>query len=215
VLVYLDRNILPEVVVLFLHPKGNIDPAGTANLRSRRGLTDLRLSWRAVKLWEVPAQDLLAAGDVGLIPWVPLAHIDGPPEPIFRECRARIDRDAPPGEHESLLVVTHFLANLKYNDRRLFEILGGGDPMRESYGPVLDEMIEKRVEERVEKRARDSARETARKILVKILRHRFGPTPEPIIEKLDAIEDGAKLEELADLAMTCLDLDTFQAQLHG
>jgi hypothetical protein len=58
---------------------------------------------------------------VGLIPWVPLARFDGPPEPIFRECKTRITRDAPKGEREALLVVTHFLAGLKYNEPQLFE----------------------------------------------------------------------------------------------
>jgi len=71
-----------------------------------------------------------------LTPWVPLTRFDGPPEPIFRECRARIDRDALPEERESLLVVTHFMAGLRYNDRRLFEILGGRQVMIESQSPT-------------------------------------------------------------------------------
>ena len=36
-LVYLDRRVLPEAVVLFLHPKRNIEAAGAVNLRSRKG----------------------------------------------------------------------------------------------------------------------------------------------------------------------------------
>ena len=83
---------MPEVVVLFLHPKGNVEAAGSVELRSRLGLTKWNLSWKAVKLWEVPAEELFAAGDVGLIPWVPLSQFDGPPEPILRQCRARIDQ---------------------------------------------------------------------------------------------------------------------------
>ena len=39
-LVYLDRRVLPEVVVLFLHPKGNLEAAGAVNLAAARaGLT--------------------------------------------------------------------------------------------------------------------------------------------------------------------------------
>jgi hypothetical protein len=67
-----------------------------------------------VELWTVPAEDLLATGDVGLIPWVPLAQFDGPPDLIFRECRARIDHDAQPEEHENLLAVSQVLAGLRY-----------------------------------------------------------------------------------------------------
>jgi hypothetical protein len=67
-LVFLDRRVLPEVVVLFLHAKGNVDAAGSASFRSRRGCAGWHVSWRTVKLWEVSAVDLLAAGDIGLVP---------------------------------------------------------------------------------------------------------------------------------------------------
>ena len=122
-LVYLDREVLPEVVVLFLHPKGNVAAADSTTLNSPRSLTNWQVSWKAVELWNVPAEVLLEAGDVGLIPWVPLANFDGPPEPIFRTCRDRIDREAPVDERENLLAVTQLLARLRYNDSRLFGII--------------------------------------------------------------------------------------------
>ena len=87
-LVFLQRGIVPEVIVLFLHEKGNVAAADSLELRSRRGLTRWNLHWKAVKLWEVPAEELLAMGDVGLIPWVPLAQFEGPPERIVSRCRA-------------------------------------------------------------------------------------------------------------------------------
>ena len=76
-MVYLDRQVLPEVVVLFLHPKGKAKALDAINLSSPQGLTNLKFSWRIAKLWEVPAQELLAAGDIGLIPWVPLTKFKG------------------------------------------------------------------------------------------------------------------------------------------
>jgi hypothetical protein len=79
-LVLLDREVVPEVLVVFLQPRGIIEPASGVPLASRRGFTSWPLAWRIVKLWEIPAQELLAAGDIGLIPWVPLAQIDGSPE---------------------------------------------------------------------------------------------------------------------------------------
>ncbi|MGO9464000.1 MAG: hypothetical protein ACLQIB_51335 [Isosphaeraceae bacterium] len=135
---YLDRKVLPEVLTLFLHPKGRIEAAGAANLGSPQGWTEWRLSWKIIELWKVPAEQLLAAGDVGLIPWVPLTDFEGPPERILRECRDRIDRDAPAGEQENLLAVTQVLARLRYNDERFFQLLGGRKAMIES--PVLQEL---------------------------------------------------------------------------
>ena len=166
-------------MVLFLHPRGKIKAASTVNLRSRQGLTDWRLSWKIAKLWEVPALELLASGDVGLIPWVPLTQFDGPPEPIVRLCRDRIDQDAPPGEHENLLAVTQFLARLRYDDPRLFQILGGRRAMIES--PLLDEL---KAEWTLEAR-----RETTRRAILKFLEGRFGPAARSLEAELKSIDE--------------------------
>ena len=126
------------MLVLVLHPKGNQRVAESAHLQSAYGWARLQSAWKVVELWTVPAEELLAAGDVGMIPWVPLAHWDGPPEPIFHQCRARIDQDALPGERENLLAVSQVLAGLRYDDPRLFQILGGREAMIES--PVLQQL---------------------------------------------------------------------------
>jgi hypothetical protein len=227
-LVLLDRRVLPEVVVLFLHARGNDEAASSVDLRSRRGFTTWHVSWRIVKLWEISAADLLATGDLGLIPWVPLADFDDPPETIFRECRARIDRDAPPDEHESLLVVIHFLAGLKYNDRRLFEVLRGRQAMLESHSPILEEVIEERTRRAIEaareaalqaareaalQAARNATIDTTRKSIIRFLTARFGPKAQTLRGQLYVIDDHKKLEELTELAGACPDLDAFRAGL--
>ncbi len=202
-LVYLDRQVVPDVLVLVLHPRGNALAAGATTMRSRQGWTTWPLSWRIVRLWELPAQALLAAGDVGLIPWVPLTQFDGPPESIVRECRERIDRDAPPNEHENLLAVTQFLAHLRYNDPKLFNILGGRRAMIES--PLLQEIL---AEERLE-----AQRQTMRKAIVAILTSRFGSEAAELEADLKAIEDGDRLMELITLSASCRSLKSFRKQL--
>ncbi len=124
-LVYLERGVLPEVVALVLHPRGKSPTPCELIVESDEGSTRIHVAWKLVELWKIPAADLLAAGDIGLIPWVPLAQFNGPPEPIFRACGDRIDQEPDPKERESLRVVTHFLAGLKYNDPKLFQLLGG------------------------------------------------------------------------------------------
>ena len=194
-LVYFERRVLPEVVVLFLRPRGNVATPQTAQLRSRHGLTTWDVSWRIVKLWEVPAAELLAAGDVGLIPWVPLAKIDGPPEPVFRECRARIDRDAPRADRRDLLAVTQVLAHLNYNDPKLFQILGGRKAMIES--PVLKELMA----------------ETRRDDIIEVLEERFGRVARDLRPSLNAVANDKQLKKLLSQSVKCPDLESFKKLL--
>jgi len=206
-LVYLDRRVLPEVVVLFLHRRGKAEALDAINLSSPQGLTNLKFSWRIAKLWEVPAQELLAAGDIGLIPWVPLTKFKGPPEPIIRQCRARIDQVTSHDEHENLLAVTQFLARVRYNDPKLFEILGGIETMIES--PLFQELrAEWTQEAKIE-----AARETTIRILMKVLVGRFGAKAKALETEIKAIDDEARLEELVEHAATSRTLDSFRKQL--
>ena len=110
--------------------------------RSRRGLSSCRMSWRVVELWAVPAEELLQAGDVGLVPWVPLADFTDPPERMMLRCREAIEHTAPPGEKANLLAVTQVLAYLRYNSRDLLKTLGGKEVMLEV--PFLDEIVEEK-----------------------------------------------------------------------
>jgi hypothetical protein len=197
-LVFLDRDVLPEVVVLFLHPKGNVAAADSAILTSPRNWTNWRVSWKAVELWNVPAEVLLEAGDVGLIPWVPLAHFDGPPEPLFRTCRDRIDREASADERENLLAVTQLLARLRYNDSRLFELFGGRRAMIES--PVLQEL------------KAEWTRETTCRNIARALAARFGVDAKEWEAELNSVDDD-HLDNLVELAATCSDLELFREHL--
>ncbi len=204
---WLGRQVLPEVVVLYLYPKGNVLPAETIKLKSRQGCTTWDASWRIVKLWEVPAGDLLATADIGVIPWVPLAQFDGPPEPIIRECRARIDKVGSHAEKENLLAVTQFLARLRYNDEALFEILGGRKAMIES--PLLQELKKEWTEEG----KREGRREGEIESLMTFLIRRFGTQAEALETEIMAIADDARLKDLIEHAATCRSLAAFRKKL--
>ncbi len=215
-LVYLERRVVPEVVVLVLHPRGKRPTPRKLIIPSAEGFTSIHVYWKLVELWKVPAEELLAAGDFGLIPWVPLAHFEGPPEPVFRECRERIDRDAPPEERENLRVVTHFLAGLKYNDPSVFELLGGKKAMLKTKSPLLRELFEEAAQkgERKGKREgeRKGKREATEVAVVTVLVARFGAAAEAVKTELKAIRDD-RLKDLLVLAGTCPDLNTFRQAL--
>src|SRR5207249_901647 len=113
-----------------------------------------------------------------LVPWIPLTQFDGPPEPIFRECRARIDQQADALERENLLAVTQVLAGLRYNDPKLFQLLGGQEAMIES--PVLQEL------------KAEWTREARQRAIVDFLVARFGAGAEELGARLETINDEAR-----------------------
>ncbi|WP_165230707.1 hypothetical protein [Aquisphaera insulae] len=202
-LVYLDRGELPEVVVVVLSPKGRYRVPREAEVVSGWGRTIWNLRWHVVELWTIPAEDLLAVPEVGAVPWALLGHIDGPPEPFFRRCRERIDLEAPADEHENLLAVSQILARLRYDDERLFRLLGGEQAMLEL--PFLDKFKEKWV--------REATHENQVRNIVDFLTARFGSRASSLRSKLAAIDDEAKLSELVKVAAVCESLKDFRTHL--
>ena len=208
--IYLERGILPEVMVLFLREKGHVPAADSVELTSRRGFTKLNLSWKAIKLWEIPAEELLAMDDVGLLPWAPLAKVEGSPEQIVRRCRARMDQAAPllgHPEYENLLVVTQFLLPLRYNQDqtllgRLRALLGGREVMIQS--PLYQEIV---AESELK-----GATETRRKDILDFLRERFGPAADELEVELRAVEFD-RLADLVKFAAKCRSLTSFRKRL--
>jgi hypothetical protein len=198
-LVFCDRGVVPETLVVVLHPKGQLQTPARLERGSALGWGRLHAAWRVVELWALAAEDLLAANDVGLIPWVPLTQYSGPPEVLVQQCRERIDRQARPEEHENLLAVTQVMTRLRYNDPQLLSLLGGSRVMIES--PLIQELLDKRTVE------------TLQKSIGKVLARRFGPVPEDVQAALHVVQEEEKLEELVFQAGHCPDLHTFRALL--
>jgi hypothetical protein len=179
-------------------------------LQSRRGFTKLNLSWKAIKLWEFPANELLAMDDVGLLPWVPLAKVEGSPEQIVRRCRARLDEAAPligHPEYENPLVATQFLLPLRYNQdkpllERLCELLGGREVMIQS--PLYQEIVAES-EHKGETKAWQQG-------IMDVLVDRFGSDAEDLEVELKAVEF-ERLRDLLKFAVKCSDLEAFRRRL--
>jgi hypothetical protein len=194
-LFFLDRDVVPEVLTLVLRPKGGYRLPGTHTRNSRLQFTRIGITWHVVELWTLSAEALLAVNDVGLMPWVPLCHYEGPPEPILRQCRERIDQLAKPGERENLLAVTQVLMRMWYNDPAQFAIFGGREIMIES--PLIQELMAERLH----------------RAILRVLAGRHGAVPPDITAALQAVTDDARLDELIDWAARCPDLDSFRARL--
>ncbi len=93
------RGVLPEAMVLCLCPRGAYRVPEQAEQISRLGWTGESLRWKVVEVWNLSAEELLAAPSVGVVPWVSLAQYQGAPEVLLQRCRDRIERDL--GRHNS------------------------------------------------------------------------------------------------------------------
>ncbi len=194
-LVYLDRGELPEGVTLVLRPKGKYRVPRSQTLRSRRGLSSCRVKWHVVELWKIPAEELLQADDIGLIPWVPLTDFPDPPETMLQRCREAIEEHAPVAEKANLLAVTEVLTFLRYNNLDLLTILGGSKVMLES--PLIQNLLAEKVHQDI----------------VMFLEARFGDVPRDLVEEIESVVDEKQLKGLVPLAGSCPDLDAFRSAM--
>jgi hypothetical protein len=195
-LVYLDRGELPEAVTLVLRPKGKFQVLHSRSVCSRRGLSSCLVNWRVVELWNIPAEELLRAGDVGLVPWLPLTDFADPPEKMMERCGEIIEHAAPPREKANLLAVTQVLSYLRYNRRDILRFLGGKRTMLEI--PFLDEIVE------------EKTRDAVHQNVVIVLEARFGEVPQDLVEAIESVDEEKQLKDLVRLAAVCPDLASFR-----
>jgi hypothetical protein len=194
-LVWLDRQVLPDVVTLALHPKGQVHVHDTWQHTSRHGTTRMTFNWRVIEMWTLSAEQLLAMNDVGVVPWVPLAQTTAPVEELLRTCRERIEQQARPEEQANLLAVTQVMTALRYNDRSLLAIIGGRQMIIET--PLIQEILA----------------ENMQGAILRALQTKFGTVPPEVAAQVRAIQDVPRLVDLIAEIGVCPDLDAFRARL--
>lgn len=209
---YLAHGVVPEVIFVVLRPKGRVVSDGEFALESPSRAVRSAASWPVIRPYLMDAEDLFAAGDVGLIPWATLARTTQPPDEFIQRCRDTIVANTPDARARiDLLAVTQILAENVYNKILLDRILGGADTMLTS--PTLNEAFQI-VEDRglakgLAKGKAEGAAQTLRENILELLAVRFGGAPADIPNTLAAVTDVPRLKQLNRLAMTCADLPAF------
>jgi hypothetical protein len=192
------RGVLPEALVLCLCPRGRYRVPQQAAEKSQLGWTGAMLSWKVVELWNLSAEELLAAPSVGVVPWVPLARYDGPAEVLLRRCRDRLEREAG-AQKANLLAVTQVFARLHFDKPEWLEILGGRKAMIES--PLIQEIVA------------ESARAGRVKTLLGVLEARFGSVTPAVTAGLEQVKEEEQLARLTPQAALCPSLQAFEDSL--
>ena len=155
----------------------------------------MEVEWKTVELWTLPADEFLAKGDVGVMPWVPLMQFDGPPEPVLERCAARIEREAPRKDRTDMMVIAQVMAGLRFPGLDLLSFFGGEKAMIES--PLIQKV----------------QAEAIHKVILDALKYRFGSTPRNLTKPLREIIDEKQLRRLNLVAIQCADLDEFREAL--
>jgi hypothetical protein len=186
---------LPDLLMLVLRPKGKFRIGDQHEVRSKLSWSRLGASWRTVELWTLPAEAFLVDADVGLLPWVPLMEMGGPPEPVLERCVERIEAEAPDEHQGDMLAISELMAGLRFPDSQLLKLFEGKQAMIES-------LVVKRWKA-----------ETAHEMILEILKDRFPAVPRDVTKALRAILDEKKLRGLGRVAAKCADLDAFREAL--
>jgi len=186
---------LPDLLMLVLRPKGKFRIDATHEVRSHLGLSQLTATWKVVELWTLPAEEFLAAGDVGATPWITLMNFQGAPESLLERCADKIEREAQPENQADLLAVSQVLMGVRFSDPELLRLLGGQKTMFES--PVLQKIMAENLHDAIRG----------------VLKSRFGAVPRDISQRLRGILQDKKLKRLNVVAANCADLEAFREAL--
>lgn len=198
-LTYLNRGVVPEVIAITLHDRGNVRVAPTINVISSFGNSALQARWRVVNLWELNARDFLPLESPGFAPWIPLMKIDGPPEPVLQQCKDAIDTVADVGQRKNLLGVTQILAGLRFDEKLLETLFNVEGKMIES--PVLTKWFLQR------------DIETLQGVVLRKLENRFGPVPADVSAAVRVVSSQTQLDRLLDSAYSSATIDDFRQTL--
>ncbi len=178
-----------SAVILLRRRAERGDLTGQVEYAARPGHGRLLFQYEVVRLWELPADRLLAGG-VGLLPLATLGQLNQtiPIEEalsgVVRQVVERIRDETAAPQTRDLLTAAYILTGLRVSPDEARHLFRGVRAMRESstFMAILDEG---RVDE-------------ARKIILRQGRLRFGEPGSTVLSAIEGIEDIDRLELMCD-----------------
>lgn len=206
----LRRHEIPvDTTIVLLRPEA--DGPGLDGQFRQLGPTGARtveFSFRVIRIWQQPVDELLGGG-LGVLPLAPLAAVapDALPD-VIRRLDERFHQEAPPLDVDELWAATFLLLGLRYHAGEARELLRGVIQMRESstYQAVLDEG---RIEGRAEGESLGRVAE-ARRVILDLGAQKFGRPDAATQQFLERLQD---LEQLERLIRRILAADSWTALL--
>ena len=161
----------------------------------------LRLNVRIIKMWEVPASDLLATNDPAIAAWVPLTNH------TQEELRLAAQMVAASGDRElhSRMVL---LYGLRYPWIEVLEMMLSEDILKDSayYKKILNKGEQQGIERGVEQGIAQGRLDGQRRLLRRLLLQRFGALTAPVEEQLRTASE-SDLERWVDRVFTAASIE--------
>lgn len=182
-----DRPV--QTIFVLLRPEADGEAfTGVLEEELPDGTKYLQFRYNVVRVWELPAAELLA-GDIATLPLAAIARVsDQELRAVIHRIGERIENEAGPGEAGDLWMATSMLLGLTHSRESIRTLLQGVHRMKESsmYQLILDEG-----------EASGQVKE-ARRILLHQGRKRFGEPDPAILAGLEAITELDRIESLLD-----------------
>jgi hypothetical protein len=187
-LLFAHYHVPVHTVVILLRPEAaHANLSGEISYAPRPGRGRMDFSYEVIRLWERPAEELLAA-DLGVVPLAVLGRLpeelsleDGLTA-VARRVVERVVNEAPPERAKKLLADAYLLTGLRVRRDVAARIFRGVRAMHESdtYLAILDEGQEKR----------------ARKDILIAGEERIGMPEESVKTQLEAVTDLDRLDRM-------------------
>jgi predicted transposase YdaD len=190
-LLHVYYRVPVHTIVVLLRPKAaHPNLTGKVSYSARPGQGKMEFEYSVVRLWEIPALQLLA-GALGVAPLAVLGalpdNVDVPEAltSIVQRLRERTESEATPGQAQKLLTAAFLLTGLRLSPPEARRVFRGVTDMRESstYMAILDE----------------GAEGALKKAIVRMAKKRLGEPGEENLARLNAInEDLERLNRMLD-----------------
>jgi hypothetical protein len=182
-----------SVLLLLRRPAQHGEQTGAVVYAARPGRGKMDFGYEIVRLWERPAEALLASG----LAVAPLAVLGTLPESlalvdamrdVVNKVIERLKREAPPGMYERLVNATCVLTGLRVSLKQAQAIFEGVPAVRESvaYQAILELGMEQ------------GRAEGAQRLLLHQAQKKLGEPAEASRHALEEITDLERLERLSD-----------------
>ncbi|MQL53232.1 hypothetical protein GFC01_13380 [Desulfofundulus thermobenzoicus] len=174
-------------------------------------LTVVSFSYRLINLADLPGEDVLKHGPVGIIPLVPLMRHRLTDEEVLVQCARRIE-EVPVQWQPDLYLGLALFSSLCFAREIILKVI---EVSKMEASPLFDGIREKWIDQGEQRGLQKGLREDRVEAILEALEENTGIYPDHLAEKLRSIQDMGVLKTLFRRAVKAKSLEEFMSALDG